>query len=175
MWGLFTSDFPRRAAPSIPCASSTNDSYSLPGKRGGKRETMRKGECGRQEERRKQLDKASYLYCVPPCAQALSCSLKGRTLNSCSRMRLLFFFLLAALAEKGWGESRYYSQVVSFVLSFGVCRLYIQTVTQSLNIFPLCHSPRLQINTQMQVVTQTCRHARTRTIYSVQSVFQIKG
>lgn len=43
------------------------------------------------EKRRKQLDKASYLSCVLRCAPALSGVLKGGTLNSCSRLCLLFF------------------------------------------------------------------------------------
>lgn len=72
-------------------------------------------------ERRKQLDKASYLGCVLHYAQALSRLLKGGTLNSCSRFFACFLFAAPCYRRNRLaGRKRYYSQqLISFVLLFG--------------------------------------------------------
>lgn len=56
-----------------------------------------------------------------------------------------FSLLLQKKAER---ENRYDSQAVSFVPSFGMCRVYIQIVTQSLNTLPLRVSRQPQVNTR---------------------------
>lgn len=71
-----------------------------------------------------------------------------------------FSLLLQKKAER---ENRYDSQAVSFVPSFGMCRVYIQIVTQSLNTLPLRVSRQPQVNTRNRVAAQTSLHAHTHT------------
>ena len=104
--------------------------------------------------------------CSPLCSGFKRCAERWNT-EFLQQVVLVFFFsfppfLLAALAEKGWEENRYDSRAISFVPSFGMCRVYIQIVTQSLNTLPLRVSRQPQVNTRNRVVVQTRRHTHTQ-------------
>lgn len=67
------------------------------------------------------------VFFAVPCS---SCVLKGEN--------TFFFFWKQLLYKKAEEKNRYSSQNILFELSFGLCTVYIQMMTQSLNNSPIC-------------------------------------
>lgn len=118
--------FPRPAPPAILHIINSWQWHSP----GGGKEMRERGKLLEVEGKRRGGSSLSSILSV-------SCSLP------CSGFKLLaerwkHFFWKQLLYKKAEGKNRYSSQNVLFELSFGLCTVYIQMMTRSLNNSPIC-------------------------------------